>query len=136
MALDQRDLRAQPGRSGRGHEPGGSRSDDDQVVALRRERIAPTGRMDALEQRAVVHIVGNERGIRARAHGTLLVVFARGYGLRQDAGTPCSMAACRLLSSFHAVAGIGSSMRMRFLESPANNFRARIAGASSENARR
>ena len=56
LALDQRHFGAQSGRSGRRHESGSPRTDDDEIVALGRFGIRPVGRMHALDQNAIVFI--------------------------------------------------------------------------------
>lgn len=57
VPFDERDLSAETGRHHRRHQPGGSGSDHDDVVALVRLRVLPIGGMNVLLQLAVVLVV-------------------------------------------------------------------------------
>ena len=60
VSLDQRHAGAEPRRAGRRHEPGRPGADDHQVVPPRGLRVAPAGRVDVLEQRPIVGVVGEQ----------------------------------------------------------------------------
>ena len=62
VALDQRHLRAQPGRDRRRDQARGSAADHDEVVALRGRGIAPRGRVDVFHEPLVVRVHRRNQG--------------------------------------------------------------------------
>ena len=65
-----------PGDRG-GHEPGGAGADDHQVVAARRHRVPPVGRVDVREQRRVRLVAGQQAAVAVRVDGSLISVTPR-----------------------------------------------------------
>ena len=66
IALDQRDLRAQPGCAGGADQPRRTAADDNHIVFSRRRRIAPARRMAVVDQLLVMGVVGQQHFIVGR----------------------------------------------------------------------
>ncbi len=97
MALDQRDLGAEPGRADRAHQAGGAGADHHQVIAVLRRRVAPVRRMDVLDQPPVVLVERLDQRLARVSSFIARAVFTRGStSCPPSARASCSSAALLL----------------------------------------
>src|SRR5262249_32563836 len=82
IPLDEGDARAEPGRARGGHEPGGAGADDDEVVAAGGPGVRPPGRMDVLDQPAIVEVVGWKKARHSASHTWRLLRLTPRAGCR------------------------------------------------------